>query len=169
MDSSVNITGFAELQAQLDKLPANIEKKLLRGALRAGQKTVLEQARQTVHSVSGDLAASLRISTGSRRGRVSATVKAGDKKAFYAKFVEFGTAAHIITAKAGQSLSFGGGQYASISHPGAMKKPFMRPALDQAAMPESAAFKAVGAYLQARITKELGSLPDEADVQDARA
>ena len=161
MASEFEIAGLADLQKQLDTLPVNIEKKLMRGALRAGQKLVLDRAKQGIHNVSGDLAASLRISTSVRAGTVKATVKVGNKKAWYARFVEFGTAAHLITPKNGQALSFGGKEYASLSHPGAKKKPFMRPALDSAAVPESDVFKAVANYLQGRITKELDKLPDE--------
>ena len=162
MDSNT-VTGLDELQKRLDTLPVNIEKKLMRGALRAGQKTVLEQAKQGLHNVSGELAASLRVSTSSRGGQVKAKVTAGNKKVFYAHMVEFGTAAHVIKSKQGQALGFAGGEYASVQHPGAKKKPFMRPALDAAAVPESNAFKAVGAYLQGKITKELDKLPDESD------
>ena len=158
-----NITGLSDLQALLDQLPANIEKKVMRGALRAGQKVVLDQARQAVHNVSGDLAQSLRIKTSARGGKVSATVVAGNAKAYYARMVEFGTAAHLIKPKKGKALTFGGREYASLRHPGAKKKPFMRPALDAAAGEGSAAFEAVKAYLAARIDKELAKLPDETD------
>jgi HK97 gp10 family phage protein len=161
MDSEVNITGLSDLQAQLDQLAANIEKKLLRGALRAGQKVTLERARQGIHSVDGDLAKSLRISTSARGGAVKAIVKAGNAKAFYARWVEFGTAAHIIRAKNGQAISLNGHLYASLNHPGARARPFMRPALDAAAVDNSEAFLAVGAYLVKGITKELAKLPDE--------
>lgn len=163
MTLEANISGLSDLQALLDKLPANIEKKVMRGALRAGQKVILEQARQAVHSVSGDLADSLRIKTGARRGRVTATVVAGNAKAYYARMVEFGTAAHLIKPKKGKALVFGGREYASLRHPGAKKKPFMRPALDAAAGEGSQAFEAVKTYLAARINKELDKLPDETD------
>ena len=163
MDSNT-VTGLDELQKMLDSLPVNIEKKLMRGALEAGQKVVMKQAKQGLHNVSGKLAKSLRVSSrASRGGKVTAKVTAGNKKVFYAHMVEFGTVAHVIKGKAGKALSFAGGQYASVQHPGAQKKPFMRPALDAAAVPDSAAFKAVGAYLQGKITKELDKLPDESD------
>lgn len=168
-DDGIAITGLAELQAALERLAPNIERKLMRGALRAGQKLVLERARAGIHSVSGDLAAGLKITTSARGGLVRATVTAGGKKkkgakaAFYAHMVEFGTAAHVIKAKDGGALVFGGRAYAQLQHPGAKKKPFMRPALDAAAVPDSEAFRAVGAYLQGRITQELDQLPDQTD------
>ena len=157
----INITGLSELQAQLDRLPANVEKKLLRGALRAGQKVVLEAAKANIRTISGDLAASLRISTRSRKnGLVSARVVAGAKKVFYAHMVEFGTAQHYIKPKTRRSLFFAGINAEVIDHPGAKKHPFMRPAIDGAA---DAAMQAFANYLSGRITSELDKLPDEAD------
>ena len=161
MDSDVVVTGLAELQKQLDMLAPNIEKKLLRGAMRAGTKVVLARAKQGIHSVSGDLVKSLRISTSARGGVVKATLKAGNKKAYYAHFVEFGTAAHAIAAKGGGAVSFGGVAYASVKHPGATKKAFMRPALDAMAANDSPALIAVADYLRPRLETELASLPDE--------
>lgn len=161
MANDVQLAGLADLQAMLDQLPANIEKKLMRSALRAGQKVVLEQAKFSIHNVSGALAKSLRISTSARGGVVKATVKAGDKKAFYAHMVEFGTAAHFIKPKSAKSLFFAGVMKEGVDHPGARKSPFMRPALDAQASNESPAFQAVAAYLVPRITKELAKLPDE--------
>lgn len=163
MELETSINGLSDLQALLDKLPANIEKKVMRGALRAGQKVVLNQARQAVHNVSGDLADSLRIKTGARRGKVTATVVAGNGKAFYARMVEFGTASHWIRPKKGKSLFVAGVMRSAVDHPGAKKKPFMRPALDSAAGEGSPAFQAVKDYLAARINKELDKLPDETD------
>lgn len=161
MASDVQVAGLSELQALLDQLPAQIERKLMRGALRAGQKVVLDQAKASIHHISGDLAKSLRISTSARGGIVKATVKAGDKKAYYAHMVEFGTAAHYIKPKSAKSLFFAGLLKEGVDHPGARKTPFMRPAMDAQASADSPAFQAVAAYLAPRITKELAKLPDE--------
>jgi HK97 gp10 family phage protein len=163
MDSNANITGLADLQKMLERLAPDIEKKVMRGALRAGQKQVLEQARAAVHPISGDLAKSLRIKTRAKGGCVSATLVVGNKTAYYAHMVEFGTAPHFIRPKGKKSLFFAGLTKEVINHPGARKKPFMRPAFDQAASGESAAFEAVKAYLAKRINKELSKLPDETD------
>lgn len=159
----VNIDGLAEIQAMLDRLPADIEKKLMRGALRAGQRVVLDQAKSNIRNVSGALAKSLRISTSARGGVVRAKVKAGSKKAYYSHMVEFGTASHYIQAKKAQALAIGGHEVAKVLHPGAKKHPFMRPALDANASDGSAAFQAVAAYLVPRINEQLSQLPDETD------
>lgn len=168
------VTGLAELQKQLDMLAPNIEKKLLRGALRAGQLVTAQIAKDKVPvaqpsaenarlygSQPGSLRDSIRVSTSARGSRVVAKLKAGSKAAFYAHFVEFGTLAHVINGP----LSLGGKVYAKLDHPGAKAQPFMRPALDWAASGESESFKAVGAYLAQRITKELSKLPDETDTR----
>lgn len=172
--SDTAVTGLAELQAFLDQLAPNVEKKLMRGALRAGQTVVANYAKGKVHTAApsgvnkklygayaGALRDSIRVVTSARGGKVVATVKAGNKTAYYARWVEYGTVAHLIKAKNGGALSFGGREYSSLNHPGAHKNPFMRPALDMASNGESAAFQAVSAYLQGKITKELASLPDE--------
>ena len=178
MDSEVVISGWSELQAQLDQLAVNIEEKLLRGALRAGQMMVAADAKSRAPVATpnannqrlygahrGDLRKSIRVSVRASGGQVVAKAVAGNSTAYYAHMVEFGTAAHLIHAKNGGALSFGGKEYLAISHPGAKATPFMRPALDRAANANSAAFVAVGEYLQKRITKELAQLPDQADTK----
>ena len=157
------ITGLDALAAQLAELAPNIQKKLMRGALRAGMKITLQRAKAEIHDVSGDLSKSLRISTSARNGVVKATLKAGSKDAYYAHMVEFGTAAHMIAAKNGKAVSIGGNEYASVEHPGASAKPFMYPALDAAAQNESEVFQAVGSYMAPRINENLARLPDETD------
>ncbi len=158
------VNGLSELQKILDQFPVQVEKKILRGALRAGQKVVLEQAKGAIHNVSGELAASLRISTrAGRDGKISARVVAGDKTAYYAHMVEFGTAKHLIKPKNRKSLVIAGMMREVVHHPGAKKKPFMRPAADMAAHDGSEAITAFKDYLAARITKELDKLPDESN------
>lgn len=104
--SEVHVKGLAELQKLLDELPAKIEKNIMRGALRAGANVVKAQAQANIHSVSGELARSLRVSTNAKGGKVIAKVVAG--KGFGAKgtppknlplWVEYGTKAHLISVK----------------------------------------------------------------------
>ena len=158
------INGLEELQKMLDQLPVNVEKKVVRGALRAGQKVVLDQAKATIHNVSGELANSLRISTrAGKDGKISSRVVAGNKTAFYAHMVEFGTAKHLIKPKSRKSMVIAGMMREVVNHPGAKKKPFMRPAADAAAHENSEAITAFKKYLARRINKEMAKLPDETD------
>lgn len=61
----------------------------------------------------------------SKDGNLTITVYAGNSEAFYARWVEFGTAAHSTAkgggTKAGQAASANGG---GIAHPGAAAQPF---------------------------------------------
>lgn len=157
--AEISVSGLAELQRALDQLPAQMEANVLRGALRAGAKVQLDAARRGVPVQSGALRDSLKISTRSKRGVVTATVRAGAKNkktgadAFYAHFVEFGTARHFIKPKAAASLFFAGLFGDVVDHPGAKKRPFMRPALDSTL---SSATQAVAEYIRKRLATKFG-------------
>lgn len=150
MSEFVHVKGLSELQRFLDVLPAKIEQNIMRSALRAGANVVKDEAKNNVPVKSGLLRDGLKVSTRSRRGVVSASVKATGKHAFVAKWVEFGTAAHRIVPKAAKSLFFGGMFAEGIDHPGSNAKPFMRPALDNRAQD---AIVAVGEKIKKRLTK----------------
>ena len=171
---SIKTKGLAELQKMLDTLPAKLERNIMRSALRAGAKVLMEEAKQNASVVSGELRDSIRLSTSARRGKVSASVKTD---LFYAKFVEFGTSPHFIsisatdtpqrkTRRGMQSYSMKtinqmvkrgslviGGHFVgpSVHHPGAKPRPFLRPALDTQA---SAAVIAVANQVKRRLTKQ---------------
>lgn len=163
MTTEVHVKGLAELQQFLDQLPAKLEKNVMRGGLRAGMKVVLPQARQNIHSVSGELAAGLKISTRARSGFVIASLKSGGPHGFVARFVEYGTAAHFIAAGPGGGLRMPNNQVvAGVMHPGAAPRPFMRPALDSQA---SAAVVATGEYVKQRLSTKEGL--DATDVEIA--
>src|SRR4051812_1321948 len=154
---TVQIKGAAELYKNMSALPAKIEKNLLRGALRAGGKEYAAEAKARVPVRSGDLRDSIRVSVRALRGRVVAAVKAGGgkKAVHYAIMVEKGTAPHVIIAgggtMAGKVLAAGARIFgAKVDHPGAVAKPFMRPAFDTKS---GDALDAVTAYLRKRIEK----------------
>ncbi len=158
------VEGLAELQKMLDDLPANIEKNIMRGGLRAGAKVVQEEAQRVCPvgsgnlpkgEISGSLKNSIRISMKVRKGKVQAFVKAGDKVAFYAHMVEYGTASHLIKPRDRKSLFLAGLFKEVIKHPGATKKPFMRPALDNKAQD---AIDTMADYIRERIPKEIEKL-----------
>ena len=151
--SEVHVTGLADLQKFLDALPAKVEKNVLRGALRKGMNQVKPAAVAGVHSISGLLAAGLKVGTRAKGGTVYATLKATGKHAYIARWVEYGTAAHTITAKDRKSLSLGGVFFQSVQHPGARPKPFLRPALDQQA---NAAVVAAAEYMRERLATKHG-------------
>jgi HK97 gp10 family phage protein len=161
------IKGGKELQEFLNTLPAKIERNIMRAALRAGAKVIADEAKLNVPVKDGDLRASIRVSTRAKRGQVTASVKAGSQKAWYWRFVEFGTAAHTIQSSIGSSLFFNGGAYKSVNHPGARAMPFMRPALDGKS---NDAVIAVGRKIRERLTQQgINNAPSLAiDVEDGR-
>jgi HK97 gp10 family phage protein len=175
-ERTFDVPGLADLFKQLDELPVNIEKKLLRGALRAGQKVIMDLAKVNVPvsppskedaknwgAYAGALRDSIKISTriNRRTGQAEARLTAGNKKAFYATFVEFGTKPHQITSYQGKRLlGTPGHPVYVVHHPGAKKIPFMRNAIDAGVQGATVAF---ADYLRTRVNAELAKQPDESD------
>lgn len=161
MAKQINITGGKELAEFLKTLPTKLERNVMRGAMRAGAKVVADEAKRNVPVRMGKLKKSIRVSSKSKRGEISASAKAGNKKVFYASWVEFGTAPHMIVAKKMflRFLAKDGRNVTtySVEHTGAKSKPFMRPALDGKA---ADSIRAVGNYIKNRMTKEGLNAPD---------
>lgn len=128
--SDVKVKGLAELNRFLQQLPVKMEQNVLRGALRAGAKPVQESAKANAPVATGELRDGIKITTSSRKGRITATVKLTGKHAFLGNWLEFGVAAHEIVAKSGGVLVFGDTVARKVSHPGISPRPFMRPALE---------------------------------------
>lgn len=163
--TEINVKGLAELQALLDSLPLKIEVNVVRGALRAGAKIIADEAKRLCPvsapspanakrygATAGALRDSIRVSMRSHRGRIRATIKAGNKIAYYAHMVEYGTARHWIKPKNRKSLFIAGLFKEVVNHPGAEKHPFMRPAIDGKV---EEAVQAVADYMKNRIDKEI--------------
>lgn len=157
--AEIHVTGLKELGQFLDTLPEKLRKNVVRGALRKGMNEVKPAAQQGVHSISGLLAAGLKVGTRAKGGTVYATLKATGKHGYVARWVEYGTAAHTITAKDRKALSLGGVLFQSVQHPGARPKPFMRVALDTQA---SRAVVAAAEYMRERLKTKHGL--DTADI-----
>lgn len=169
----VHVRGLEALQKALDELPAKVEANIMRAALAAGARVIAAQAKaiaplevnppgfnfykKSLGWSPGALKRSIKVTSRLRNGRVTATVKAGDKVAYYAGWVEFGTAAHWIKPKNKKALFFGGKAVKGVQHPGARKNPFMRIAMDAEAQ---RALQAVGERIKKRLTKEGIDTPD---------
>jgi HK97 gp10 family phage protein len=177
-NSTLNISGLAELDALLKQLPGKIEQNIMRGALRAGQKVIMGEAKTRVPVDQGDLRDSIRIQYRARSkkfGWVRMHLVAGSRKAFTANWVEFGTAGHytgtgrtvgkpyLIKAKDGKgqelknnlkrkALRIGATMVGQVIHPGIKPQPFMRPAFDRA---NGAAIDATVQYIRDRLPKEI--------------
>lgn len=171
------ILGGAALDALLGTLPVKIEKNIMRGALRAGAKVFLDEVKKNIPVDQGALRKSARVTTRSRRGEVTASVKVGDKNVYYAQMVEFGTRRHLIkvqdsergvNARTGRALSYRtinknvlriGNTFVgpTVEHPGARPHPFMRPAAEAGF---EAAVTAVQAYVRKKLAENGLDTPD---------
>jgi HK97 gp10 family phage protein len=130
---ATKVQNLDRLKKRLEAIPkaARVE---IRKALEKGAQEIKTMARVMAPQDSGDLRESIDYTFGTYeaanpnvRGVVagggladpdlSVTIHAGDAKAFYAAFVEFGTAPHPQ-----------GGQFAGTEHPGTPAQPFFFPA-----------------------------------------
>ena len=166
--ADIEIKGLKELYDQLQQLPVNIEKNVMRGALRASAKVIQAEAQRRAPeappssvaakkygATPGELKRSIRVSVFAKAGTVMARIRAGNKKAFYARWVEFGTAPHEERPKNSKSLFLAGVFREQVNHPGAKMHPFMRPAFDGE---WRSAVDAAAEYIRARLPKEFGKL-----------
>jgi HK97 gp10 family phage protein len=154
--SDQNITGGRELDAFLQQFSVKAEKNILRSALRAGAAVFREEVKANIPVDSGDLRRSVRISAKSKGGRVTASLKIGNKKAWYAHMVEFGTKPHKIAPRGAGGLLIGGNVVGAVDHPGARPQAFARPAFDSKS---AEAIAAVAAQIRKRLTAEGINVP----------
>ena len=149
-----SVTGLKELQKALSELPKNIAKNVLRGAVNAGASVIRKEVsvRAPVytgpvskgHPPPGTLKRAIyqkqirerstaqkqTFFVGVRQGKSAKKTKKGMVDAFYARFVEFGTAKQVA-------------------------KPFMRPAFESKKV---ASVDAIKEYLTKRIPDEVDKL-----------
>jgi hypothetical protein len=177
--------GGADLSAFLASLPANLERNVLRGALKAGADEYAEGARENCRSE--EVRATIGTTSRAEPGLVTAKVQTKGDGAYIAPWLEHGTDPHFISvddeqsggrtvrrinhldreaAKAGQtgpgaSLVING-QFvgATVHHPGAKSYPFMRPAVDQRG---DAAIAAISRHIAAKATKAGITTPEPQD------
>ena len=171
MAKDITIVGGKELAEFLKSLPKKLETNIMRAALRAGASVIAKEAKNNLSvQKTGALKASIRTSSRSQKGTVFAYARAGgrrgaankDKSAFYAAFIEFGSAAHAIVPKNKPYLVFTARDGRLVRtkfiprHPGFSAKPFMRPAFDSKG---EAAVAAVSKKIRERLTKEGINVP----------
>lgn len=161
------VTGGAELDRFLQGLPVNLEKNVLRAGMRAGAAVLKPEVQARIPVDHGDLRASVRITSRARRGSVSASVKIGNRKVYYAAMVEYGTRAHVIAVddqdrrinrRTGRQVSISTVNRhlrlglrlvgPSVQHPGAQPHPYARPAAE-------AGFTAAVAAVKAKVRERL--------------
>lgn len=121
----VRVKGIPSLRRKLIALK---EKTLpdIRPAMEQAANRITDMMRRVVPVGQGDLLASIgwtwgeaprgSVSVSARAGQNKITIFAGNEKAFYARWVEFGTAPHEQ-----------GGKFAGTDHPGTAAQPFFFP------------------------------------------
>lgn len=142
MTGSVKLKGVGDLKKKFAKLAAKAQNKIGRRGLAEAAKVYRKEMRTRAPKDTGKLRKSIRYKIrrqrrGLFRGRVGVT-----GEAYYARFIEYGSSPHRIPSKTtgrGRNkkestarVSFDGGVYISVQHPGTAAKPFIRPAFDAA-------------------------------------
>lgn len=171
MSDLIDIKGLADLERVLQQLPAEIEGKVVRGGLLAGQKVIAQAARDNLdneHAVkTGELRKSVRVRfkrKSQKFGWLRYEVVAGSKKAWYAHLLEFGTASfytgkgksvgkpYEIKPKNRKSLFVAGMFKEQVTHPGIKPRAFMRTAFDTKS---KEAVEAMAEYIKKRLPREV--------------
>lgn len=122
---SATIKGLKSLQSKLDRLPIAVKQRI-REAMEKGAGEIVVMARSLVPKDSGALLKSIgwtwgRAPKGAMAiasvetidGDLMITIYAGNNEAFYARWVEFGTSAHLA-----------GGMFAGATIPAIPASPF---------------------------------------------
>ncbi len=145
------VQGIAELNKKVAAIPKRIE-RAAKSAMETGAQELVDMMRRLVPVDSGDLRDSIGWTWGnapagakviaqsdpdSRGLRI--TVYAGNEKAYYAAWLEFGTAPHNV-AKGGGNKGFKGDAH---GHPGSRAQPFFFPS-----------YRALRKRVQSRIKRE---------------
>lgn len=143
------ISGGKKLDDLLKTLPDKLQRNIMRSAVRAGVVVYRAKVKELVPVHLGELKKSVRVTTKLKDGVVTASLKVGNRKAWYAKLVEFGTRPHKIVPKDARALEIGGVVVKAVEHPGAQAHPFMRPAADAG---HTAALAAVVNQIRKRLT-----------------
>jgi HK97 gp10 family phage protein len=122
----VYLKGLPQLKAKLRRLQTDTADDIKPTLGQAAQK-IVDLMKRLVPVDDGDLRDSIDWTFGdapqgairiaaARAGALTVTIFAGNEKAYYARFVEFGTAPHTQA-----------GQFAGTQHPGTAAQPFFFP------------------------------------------
>jgi len=129
----IEIKGLKELDARLRELPVAIGRRVLSGALRSAalriQKEAIARAPVSsadVHKKGAKLRDSIRTATVAE-ATASATVVIHTGRAYWARFIEFGTKNRRLKTK---TIMSDGKRFYGVEVGAITAKPFMRPAYD---------------------------------------
>lgn len=138
---TLKLDGLKELNKALKQLDGKLATKINRRAIAKGAQVIRKEMRAQAPrgKGKGKLHKELRYRIEKAKSYVGFIAWVGPtKKAFYARFLEYGTAAHDIPApmvggrknrrKNNVTVSFGGAVFSRVHHPGQRPQPFLRPA-----------------------------------------
>lgn len=133
-NTGFQLDGFDQLSEVLAGLPGKLGEQVVDKILRKAAQPMLRKAKEL--SSNADVTGDTTKSIGILANRKANSIKLGPRrgggfKGYTAHLLEYGTAPHIIRAKAaGGLLHFAGTYVAEVHHPGMAAQPFMRPAFD---------------------------------------
>ena len=137
---TLQLRGFEEISKKLNALKTDVARSFLKQSLRRLAEFVASEVRSAapvgnISSRFGPSGGTLRRSIGvaarqAYENKQARMVVGIHPRAFYWKFLEFGTQAHTITPQKGKFLWFGKA-YRKVYHPGTKPRPFIRPAWDR--------------------------------------
>lgn len=127
---ATKILGLDRLKRKLRQFPQAVEAEI-KAAMETSANEIVALAKSLAPTDSGDLRNSIAWTYGEapkgaivlgkvkarKAGNIKITVYAGGPDAYYARFIEFGTAPHI-----------NGGRFAGSANPGTAAQPFFYPA-----------------------------------------
>ena len=164
MAKLVEVKGLDKFYRDLQSLPAKLEGRIVRGGLKVGAQALADKARPYAPRKTGALRRSIKVTSSVKKGVANASAVSGDKSAWYAHILEFGSGSHYegglkkskrkpykIKAKRKESLSINGKRVKSVIHPGIEPRRFMRDAFEKGS---AAAIEAAADYMRKRIAKE---------------
>ena len=138
---TMRLRGFDDITRRLGLLRTDVARSFLKNSLRRLAEFVAGEVRKAAPigrttSAEGPTGGGLRraIGTAARKAfqnQQARMVVGIDYRAFYWKFIEFGTKAHTIRAGKGKVLWFNGEGRKQVSHPGIPARPFIRPTWDR--------------------------------------
>jgi hypothetical protein len=168
--------GGADVRRFMLQLPAQLEQKVLRGAGRAAGKVIANEAKDRLGGREAEaangtkvlIADALKVRTKQEPGRVVVRIQLKGPGAYVGRWLEYGTDPHLISAhdevRGGMSInrinkSARGGELkigdkfvgASVQHPGAERRPFLRISLDTRF---DDAVAAAQSYINSRVTRK---------------
>lgn len=181
--ATVQVQGLRELGEALRQLPQRIGRNVLRGSVGAGARRIRDKARENAprstgpvsegHPAPGTLKHSIIIKQiPERSGPLAQTfyvyVRSGKKyarqgkggrlsqDAYYWKFLEFGTKAHVVRPTKKKALAFNGKVRSVARIPAIASRPFMRSAFESE---KARAVEDIKRYLLERLPEEVEKLP----------